>query len=135
MAEEATVTDDMKILREFIANGDDVCGFRRAKALDALERLEKWQRLRAEDIITLGQELGATQVERDSLRAKLAKAREALKPFAEASGNLDDDFRDKSDIWEHSSAMSITGGDLRRARSILAELSDDAPAQGEFGMS
>lgn len=50
--------------------------------------------------------------ERNRLRA-------ALQPFADAAENLDDDFRDVSDIWEHSSAMSITGGDLRAARAAL----------------
>ena len=48
---------------------------------------------------------------------QLEKARSALEPFAEAVENLDDAHRDSSSIWESSAAMSITAGDLRRARA------------------
>lgn len=45
----------------------------------------------------------------------------ALRPFAEAADDLDDDAKDRHEIWENPAAMSITCGDIRRARAILSE--------------
>jgi DNA repair exonuclease SbcCD ATPase subunit len=58
----------------------------------------------------------------NDVRSLLDEAIAALGPMAEAATNLDDAFRDTSDIWEHSSAMSLTGGDLRRAATTLSKL-------------
>jgi hypothetical protein len=55
-----------------------------------------------------------------SLEATARELREALVPFSEAAKQLDDDFRDVSDIWEHSSAMAITGADIRNAARVVA---------------
>lgn len=53
-------------------------------------------------------------------KATIARLREALEPFANAVDCLDDPMRDTSEIWEHSSAMAITAGDLRRARTAIS---------------
>jgi len=51
--------------------------------------------------------------ERDSLLA-------ALKPFADAAGNLDGEDEDPSNntLLGHSAALTITAGDLRRAATL-----------------
>jgi len=48
-----------------------------------------------------------------ALRARLTVAITALRPFAYASEDLDDDER--GELWEHPAAMSITCEDLRKA--------------------
>jgi len=55
--------------------------------------------------------------------AKLEEAAKVLEPFVEAAECIDanDDYS-SAPIWEHASAMNITIGDLRRARSFLANL-------------
>jgi hypothetical protein len=51
-----------------------------------------------------------------TLRAELAKAREALEPFAEAAASYDPDEGDSKDVaWSHD----FTIGSLRRARTAL----------------
>jgi len=57
--------------------------------------------------------LAAAQAENEKLRA-------ALKPFAEAAADLDDNHADLSPIWESAAAMSIAAKDLRRACEALA---------------
>jgi hypothetical protein len=46
--------------------------------------------------------------------------REALEPFARAAESLDDDHKDRSEIWESGAAMEISAGDLRRAREVVS---------------
>lgn len=58
--------------------------------------------------------IAAIGKERDGLR-------EALKPFALAADDLDDQHGERSDIWEAPAAMSITAGNLRAARAALGE--------------
>ena len=41
--------------------------------------------------------------------------REALKPFAEAAANIDDNEPDHREMWEHPASMSLTVSDFRRA--------------------
>lgn len=53
-----------------------------------------------------------------------------LRPFAEAADDLDDEHRDGSDIWEASVGMSITAGDLRRARAALVPSTDEGKRHG-----
>lgn len=48
--------------------------------------------------------------------------KEVLRPFAEAAECLDNPNPDNMEIWEHSAAMCITAGDLRRARKFLRTL-------------
>lgn len=62
-----------------------------------------------------GQRL-AVEADRDSLRAKLDRAKEALAPFA-------DERNDGGHLW------NATASDFARARTVFAELSADAPAQ------
>lgn len=52
----------------------------------------------------------------------LERMREALMPFSEAAKSCDESEPDNRDIWEHSAAMDITIGDLRRA--ALAQRSE-----------
>ncbi len=72
--------------------------------------------------------------ERDSLRAKLERAKEALEPFKTFLDANEQTWADYDttavstgegrthDVW-------LTFGHIRRARAVLAELSADAPAQ------
>ena len=53
------------------------------------------------------------------LKADLAEAVEALRPMANGAFGLDGKDRNDAEIWEHSSAMNITIGDLRRAAAIV----------------
>lgn len=59
--------------------------------------------------------------------AEIARLREALKPFAEAGDQLEESDRDRYAIWEHSAAMTIKCGDLRKARSALEASHDEKP--------
>lgn len=68
-----------------------------------------------------------------SLRSKLEKAREALRPFAvePSLGDLDDQKYNivSFDYDGHTTLGGLTAGDLRRARSVLAELEDNGEAK------
>lgn len=50
---------------------------------------------------------------------KGAAVRDALRPFADAAADLDDETHDRSEIWELPCAMSITAGDLRAAAALV----------------
>jgi len=67
--------DDIETLRVFIGSREESNShYLDEDAVEdaaALERIVHWQRLRAEDIMTLGEELGRTRAERDSLRKAL----------------------------------------------------------------
>jgi len=102
---------------------------RAAKRINAYDSLRKERDDYKDRAITLTKACERLLTEGITAIDKLDRAKEALLPFSEAAKHLDDDFRDVSEIWEHSSAMSITGGDIRRAAAVLAELSADAPAQ------
>lgn len=81
--------------------------------------------------------------DRDSLRAKLERTKEALKSVLHLlkpeRGEIDDQLEGLPDshlfelVWsrEHGDGMypCVTAGQLRRARAVLSELSADAPAQ------
>lgn len=56
---------------------------------------------------------------------------EAIKPFAEAVDNLNDDHPDGSHIWESPAAMSLTAGDLRRALAALTKAQGLSPESEE----
>jgi hypothetical protein len=60
----------------------------------------------------------------------------ALKPFSEASEDLDQDHRDTSPIWECPVAMVIYAGDLRAAHKALAayEASRSPPATDDSAL-
>jgi hypothetical protein len=96
-------------------------GFERAMKEDEMDELVKWLNRQAEVYYCGKSRAAAAEITR--LRSAVRELREALEPFKEAADQLDDDFRDVSDIWEHSSAMSITGGDLKRARSVYLSTS------------
>lgn len=51
--------------------------------------------------------------------AEIVRLRAALKPFADAVEDLDDNHTDDGDLWESPAAMNITAGDLRCARAVL----------------
>ncbi len=114
---------------------------KRLRALVILDEVHSNNRLgkeAADVIVNLRKQLAAASAERASLHAKLAKAREGLRPFANAASDLPDPYCDAEhigdlsdfDCWESPAAMSINASDLIHARAILAELSDDeAPAQ------
>lgn len=61
-----------------------------------------------------------TDPPKTALDEEVERLREALKPFADAADDLLVAHRDNGEIWETSAAMSITAGDLRRARAALA---------------
>jgi DNA repair ATPase RecN len=65
------------------------------------------------------------EADRDSLRAKLDRAKEALAPFAEAEKTMMRSLGKTAD--DH--LYGVYAFDLRRAAAILSELSADAPAQ------
>jgi len=69
-------------------------------------------------ILRLLDKQGRLETEIGRLRAENAEMREALKPFAEADGDLEG--VDRADIWEHPAALIITIGDLRAARAAIA---------------
>lgn len=54
-------------------------------------------------------------------RGRVIQLEAALAPFAEAAECTDNPERDDAEIWEHSAAMCIKIGDLRRARKLLRE--------------
>lgn len=54
----------------------------------------------------------------------------ALKPFAVAADSLNEDHRDRSDIWKSSAAMCITAGDLRNAATVIRSLSQQSTPGG-----
>jgi hypothetical protein len=60
-----------------------------------------------------------------ALMAERDRLRDALRPFAEAADDLDEDHIDKWEIWESPAAMSLTAGDLRKARAALGERDQD----------
>lgn len=64
----------------------------------------------------------------DARETSLAKLNEyvisleaALRPFVDASENLEDDHDNNSSIWESPAAMTILAGDLRFACKALRE--------------
>ena len=59
------------------------------------------------------------------LRAENEKLRAALKPFADAAEDLDEDDKDNRSIWEHWVAGYIEIGHLRAAAAALKETNDD----------
>lgn len=63
---------------------------------------------------------------------EIEKLRGALKPFAEAAEDLDDNHPPQADIWESSAALDITATDLRKARVMLM-LSEISPKRPEDG--
>ncbi len=58
-----------------------------------------------------------------AMKARIVELEESLKPFAESCrDNIDcddDKWRDGDNLWESPAAMSLTAGDLRRARASL----------------
>jgi DNA repair exonuclease SbcCD ATPase subunit len=85
----------------------------------------------AEQCATLGKENASFSTENERLRAKLDRAKEALKPFAKHGEFIDQEFADHSNdtVAAGLPENPITLGDFRRARAILSELAADAPAQ------
>lgn len=67
----------------------------------------------------LGWEFRPLYATPEAAEAHVAKLSEALKPFAEAAENLDDNHADGSPIWETSAAMGIDARHLRAARAAL----------------
>lgn len=58
-----------------------------------------------------------------AVTAALVEVAMALRPFAEAGGQLDsDDGPDEAELWVHQIAMCITLGELRAAAQALANL-------------
>jgi hypothetical protein len=55
--------------------------------------------------------------------ARIAKLKAALKPFADAAVDIDDD--EYGHIWERAVAMNIDCDDLRAAHAALGEKSED----------
>lgn len=85
------------------------------------EEMKLVERLRAlsaaeHDDLSLGDE-AADLIEQ--LVGDRDRSVEALRPFAEAAVNLDEDHRDHIDIWDAPAAMSIDAGHLRAARAIV----------------
>ena len=59
--------------------------------------------------------------DRDALKAKLERAREALTPFALRAAYLDE-TPDDAAHWHPSVGSPVTAGSLREARAALAEI-------------
>lgn len=123
--------DDIETLREFINVGDDLCGFKRAKALAALERVSFDFNLLQDAFVIATKRANSTEAERDSLRAKLGKATKALQ------ASLEDIVitiafigRDKGSERLPETLEKLCTGLVRRdnaIRAVLSELSADAP--------
>ena len=58
----------------------------------------------------------------DANLKSLEEANEALKPFAEAAENCDDDDKDVWHTWEHPVGMDVSIGDYRRAQAVYKML-------------
>lgn len=56
----------------------------------------------------------------EALRTRTGALADALKPFAEAAENIDDNEHDRWEAWEHSCAMAVSLGDFRNAYHALA---------------
>jgi hypothetical protein len=68
------------------------------------------------------------EIERDNARLAARKLLKAIDPFVRAATTLEPADKSSWDLWEHSSAMEITIGDLRSAydaaedaRKLLSE--------------
>lgn len=57
----------------------------------------------------------------NTAESEFAKAREVIRPFAEAADDLDDKHANHSPIWESPAAMNIRAADLRAARAFQGE--------------
>lgn len=57
----------------------------------------------------------ALESDRDALRARLAEAREVIRPFAEHAANI-------ADSWADEDARAVAIGDIRRAAAFLSQL-------------
>lgn len=65
---------------------------------------------------------GIRLTEADCMReaaAEISRLREALKPFAKAAEDIDDNNHDRWEMWEHPASMNIHVADMRRARTAL----------------
>lgn len=51
--------------------------------------------------------------------AEISRLRDALKPFAKAAEDIDDNNHDRWEMWEHPASMNIHVADMRRARTAL----------------
>ena len=91
----------------------------RLEAADEIFRLrEENERLREEnDAWRMDGGSCAEEVKR--LREENARLREALKPFAAAAEDLDEDDKDNLPIWEHWAAGSVEIGHLRAAAAAI----------------
>lgn len=56
---------------------------------------------------------------------RIERLEKALRPFAEAAANMDGDEHDGMSIWESPEALSLTFGNLRRARQALSPTEDE----------
>lgn len=123
------MSDDIETLRKFIAGVCTDKGRREARpnALSALERLEKELDVAGAVNVAERRDWKAenerrltAEAERDSLRAKLEKAAEAIKLLLATPEIAECDPRDKDEETHVAE---------RKGRAILSELSADAPAQ------
>lgn len=74
--------------------------------------------------ITINGHAYVPETELDAVKAKLAKAVEALQPFSEAYDDTGGDHFARDDNECVEGASFTTYGDLRRARSTLAEIGE-----------
>lgn len=94
-----------------------------------VERLEK-ELQDAQDTI-MGHEIAGAMFEkdRDSLRAKLERAKEALEPFSLEAHTYDPSTNDGDDVlWMAHKSRFLTIKHLRAARSIWADIQSYAPS-------
>ena len=129
------MNDDIETLREAIIQNRIANG-----SLAALERVEKeleqkfigldlrMNRYGLDTIAGLTARTAAAETERDSLRALNERAKEALRPIA-AEYHRTHMIMPSLSAGEVKISLSLTVSVLRDADAVLAELSDDAPAQ------
>jgi hypothetical protein len=72
---------------------------------------------------TLCGELQEATARRHEMPARIAELKAALKPFADAADDLEDEHIG-GNIWESPAAMDITAGDLRAARAAMEKKND-----------
>jgi len=91
---------------------------------ELIEQIERISRIAGKGVL----EIGWLKAERDALAAEVARMREALKPFADASDGLEpNDYDARVVAWignaepNGGGAYGLHASDFRRARAALAQ--------------
>ena len=131
-----TDLDEMERLAKAYG-GEGNCMFERAAILALIAKLKQYHdyfdgrhsKLRRDDEDRLQFQIKCDEArhrhameicdELRALREQNEKMREALKPFAKSSKELDEEDENRWSVWEHPIAMTVTVGDFRAAGAAL----------------